>query len=253
MHRPAIDDAVIEAVASNTDFEPTDVKVGLRTLHDAVRDRLAGEFTDARDADGPDHLLLERSDAAWFAFGFRELEAALERAGYEMDDDLLAAAAATNLRSLQESEGRTVSFPRSLAKEYDAPFLYPVRVNKPESWRTTEGHALETVSDLLDAGMDPAAALDAWAVGAMGVPAAEWAERRGVDAATVEAAVERAAERRGTPGWRADPDRDVTAPPTDAVPADSVYDPETDRLFIPTDEQLNARDVEGLLAGDGET
>lgn len=250
MHRPAIDDAIIEAAAANTGFEATDVKVGLRTLHDAVRDRLAEEFAAARDAEGPDHLLLDGPDAAWFALGYRELEAALEGAGYEMDEDLLAAAAATNLRAFQEGEGRTVSFSRSLAKEYEAPFLYPVRVNKPESWRAAELRALETIVDLLDADVPPAAALDAWAVASMGVPAANWAERRGVDEATVNEAVERAREHRETPGGRVDPADDVTAPPTDTVPAESVYDPETDRLFIPTDERVPPGEAEDLLAVD---
>lgn len=252
MHRPAIDDAIIEAVAANTGFEATDVKVGLRTLHDAVRDRVAEEFAAARDAEGPDHLLLEGPDAAWFALDYRELEAALADAGYEMDEDLLAAAAATNLRAFQAGEGRTVSFSRSLAKEYEAPFLYPVRVNKSEPWRAAERHALDCVTDLLDAGFSPADALDAWAVEWLGVPADEWAERRGVDEATVRDAVERARDQRETPGGRVDPANDVTAPSTDATPADSAYDPETDRLFIPTDEHVPPEEAEGLLAGDAD-
>ncbi|QLG61277.1 hypothetical protein [Halorarum salinum] len=255
MHRPAIDDAVIEAVAANTDFEPSDVKVGLRTLHDAVRDRLAEEFAAARDPEGPDHLLLSGPDAAWFAFGFRELESALADAGYEVDEDLLAAAAATNLRAFQEAEGRTVSFSRSLARTYEAPFLYPVRVNKPEPWRAAERHAFATVADLLLAGFAPDAAVDAWAVESMGLPAAEWAERRGVAAASVREAAERARERHGTPGKRVDPADDVAAPPTDEAPAESVYDPGTDRLFVPTDERRAARGGGDLLADDapGET
>lgn len=250
MHRPAIDDAVIEAVAANTDFEQTDVKVGLRTLHDAVRERLGEEFAAARDTEGPNHLLFDSHDAAWFALGFRELESALTEAGYEMDENLLAAVAATNLRAFQTSEGRTVSFSRELGKTYDAPFLYPIRVNKPESWQAAERNALETVADLLDAGFPLDAALDAWAFESIGVPVGEWADRRGVDEATVRDAAERVREFRQTPGGRVDPADDVTGPTTDAVHTESVYDPETDRLFIPTDEHLSARDPDDFLAGD---
>jgi len=233
MHRPAVPDAYIEEVAERTDFAVDDVRIGLRVLHDAVQDRLVEQYRRARDASTPNHLLTDGADAAWFAFAFADLRSELEAAGYEMDADLLAAVAAVNMTVFQEVHDRTVSFPRDLADAGDTPFFYPIYVEKPDWWREAETSTLRSLLGLLESGSSPAAALDAWAVETAGADPDEWAAVRGVEPDRVRsnaaAAPDPAPE--AADGLRAEA--------RDGVP-DGPYDPETDRLFVPTTDQLAA-------------
>ncbi|UIO99702.1 hypothetical protein Hbl1158_14430 [Halobaculum sp. CBA1158] len=233
MHRPAVPDAYIEEVAERTDFAVDDVRIGLRVLHDAVQDRIVEQYRRARDADSPNHLLIDDADSAWFAFAFADLRAELEAAGYEMDDDLLAAVAAVNMTVFQEVHDRTVSFPRDLADASDTPFFYPVYVGKPDWWREAETRALRSLVGLLESGSSPAAALDAWAVTLAGVDAEEWARIRGVSAERVRTNAGNAPDPapEAADGLRAEARGEVP---------DGPYDPETDRLFVPTTDQLAA-------------
>ncbi|QZX98243.1 hypothetical protein [Halobaculum rubrum] len=237
MHRPAVPDAYIEEVAERTDFAVDDVRIGLRVLHDAVQERLVEQYRRARDEATPNHLLTDGAESAWFAFAFADLRSELEAAGYEMDADLLAAVAAVNMTVFQEVYDRTVSFPRDLADASDTPFFYPIYVEKPDWWRESETSTLRSLIGLLESGSSPAAALDAWAVDAAGADPDEWAAVRGVDPDRVRsnaaAAPDPAPE--AADGLRAEA--------RDGVP-DGPYDPETDRLFVPTTDQLaTAREV----------
>jgi len=233
MHRPAVPDAYIEEVAERTDFAVDDVRIGLRVLHDAVQDRVVEQYRRARDDSAPNHLLTDDADSAWFAFAFADLRAELEAAGYEMDADLLAAVAAVNMTVFQEVHDRTVSFPRDLADASDTPFFYPVYVAKPDWWREAETRALRSLIGLLEAGSSPAAALDAWAVSLAGADADEWAEVRGVSADRVRANARKA------PDPAPEAADGLRAEAREGVP-DGPYDPETDRLFVPTTDQLAA-------------
>ncbi|MFC6786612.1 hypothetical protein [Halobaculum halobium] len=233
MHRPAVPDAYIEEVAERTDFAVDDVRIGLRVLHDAVQDRIVEQYRRARDDSTPNHLLADDAASAWFAFAFADLRGELEAAGYEMDPDLLAAVAAVNMTVFQEVHDRTVSFPRDLADASDTPFFYPVYVAKPDWWREAETRALRALVGLLESGSSPAAALDAWAVDAAGADPDEWAAVRGVDAERVRANAEKAPDPapEAADGLRAEARAGVP---------DGPYDPETDRLFVPTTDQLAA-------------
>ena len=233
MHRPAVPDAYIEEVAERTDFAVDDVRIGLRVLHDAVQDRVVEQYRRARDDSAPNHLLTDDADSAWFAFAFADLRAELEAAGYEMDADLLAAVAAVNMTVFQEVHDRTVSFPRDLADASDTPFFYPVYVAKPDWWREAETRALRSLIGLLEAGSSPAAALDAWSVSLAGADADEWAEVRGVSADRVRANARKA------PDPAPEAADGLRAEAREGVP-DGPYDPETDRLFVPTTDQLAA-------------
>jgi len=233
MHRPAVPDAYIEEVAERTDFSVDDVRIGLRVLHDAVQSRVDEQYRRARDPDGPNHLLVDDEASAWFAFAFADLRAELEAAGYEVDDDLLAAVAAVNMTVFQEGHDRTVSFPRDLADPSDTPFFYPVYVAKPDWWREAETRALRSLVGLLESGSSPAAALDAWAVTLAGSDPEEWAAVRGVDAERVRRNAAKA------PDPAPEAAADLRAEARDGVP-DGPYDPETDRLFVPTTDQLAA-------------
>ncbi|WP_435062063.1 hypothetical protein [Halobaculum sp. EA56] len=233
MHRPAVPDAYIEEVAERTDFSAEDVRIGLRVLHDAVRDRVVEQYRRAREDDSPNHLLTDDASSAWFAFAFADLRSELEAAGYEMDPDLLAAVAAVNMTVFQEVHDRTVSFPRDLADASDTPFFYPVYVEKPGWWREAETRALRSLVGLLESGSSPAAALDAWAVTLAGADPDEWARVRGVSADRVRRNAEQAPDPapEAADGLRAEARGEVP---------DGPYDPETDRLFVPTTDQLAA-------------
>ncbi|GAA0206040.1 hypothetical protein [Halobaculum roseum] len=243
MHRPAVPDAYIEEVAERTDFAVDDVRIGLRVLHDAVRDRIVEQYRRARDDSTPNHLLTDDAESAWFAFAFADLRSELEAAGYEMDADLLAAVAAVNMTVFQEVHDRTVSFPRDLADASDTPFFYPVYVAKPDWWREAETRALRSLVGLLESGSSPAAALDAWAVDAAGADPDDWADLRGVSAERVRANAEKA------PDPAPEAAAGLRAEARDGVP-DGPYDPETDRLFVPTTDQLAAA-REASEEGDG--
>ncbi|MFC7070431.1 hypothetical protein [Halobaculum lipolyticum] len=245
MHRPAVPDPYIEEVAQRTDFTVDDVRIGLRVLHDAVQSRVDEQYRRARDDDTPNHLLTDDAGSAWFAFAFADLRAELETAGYEMDADLLAAVAAVNMTVFQEVHDRTVSFPRELADRSDTPFFYPVYVEKPDWWREAETRALRSLVGLLESGSSPAAALDAWAVNAAGVDPAEWAAVRGVEPDRVRANAESAPDPapEAADGLRAERREEVP---------DGPYDPATDRLFVPTTDQLAAaREAEAEAAVEG--
>lgn len=233
MHRPAVPDAYIEEVAQRTDFSVDDVRIGLRVLHDAVQARIADQYRRARDDDTPNHLLTDDAASAWFAFAFADLRAELEAAGYEMDADLLAAVAAVNMTVFQEVHDRTVSFPRSLADASDTPFFYPVYVEKPSWWREAETRTLRSLVGRLESGASPAAAMDAWAVNLAGLNPADWASIRGVEPDRVRA---NAADAPDPAPEAAD---GLRAEAREGVP-DGPYDPETDRLFVPTTDQLAA-------------
>ncbi|WP_348607162.1 hypothetical protein [Halobaculum rarum] len=233
MHRPAVPDAYIEEVAERTDFAVDDVRIGLRVLHDAIQDRVVEQYRRARDDSTPNHLLIDDADAAWFAFAFADLRSELEAAGYEMDADLLAAVAAVNMTVFQEVHDRTVSFPRDLADAGDTPFFYPVYVEKPDWWREAETRTLRSLIGLLESGSSPAAALDAWAVDAAGVDPDDWAAVRGVDPDRVRANAAAA------PDPAPEAADGLRAEAREGVP-DGPYDPGTDRLFVPTTDQLAA-------------
>ncbi|MFC7097026.1 hypothetical protein [Halobaculum marinum] len=243
MHRPAVPDPYIEEVAQRTDFSVDDVRIGLRVLHDAVQSRIAEQYRRARDDDTPNHLLTDDAASAWFAFAFADLRAELEAAGYEMDADLLAAVAAVNMTVFQEVHDRTVSFPRALADRSDTPFFYPVYVEKPDWWREAETRTLRSLVGLLDAGSSPAAALDAWAVNLAGMDADEWAAVRGVEPDRVRS---NAADAPDPAPEAAD---GLRAEAREGVP-DGPYDPATDRLFVPTTDQLAAAREAEAQAGD---
>ena len=243
MHRPAVPDAYIAEVAERTDFAVDDVRIGLRVLHDAVQERIVEQYRRARDDSTPNHLLTDDADSAWFAFAFADLRAELEAAGYEMDADLLAAVAAVNMTVFQEVHDRTVSFPRDLADASDTPFFYPVYVAKPEWWREVETRALRSLIGLLETGSSPAAALDAWAVTLADVDPDEWAAVRGVDSDRVRANARKA------PDPAPEAAAGLRAEVRDGVP-DGPYDPETDRLFVPTTDQLAAARQAGDEDGD---
>ncbi|WP_277554838.1 hypothetical protein [Halobaculum limi] len=233
MHRPAVPDAYVEEVAQRTDFSVDDVRIGLRVLHDAIQGRIADQYRRARNDDTPNHLLTDDASSAWFAFAFADLRAELEAAGYEMDADLLAAVAAVNMTVFQEVHDRTVSFPRSLADASDTPFFYPVHVEKPSWWREAETRTLRSLVGLLESGASPAAAMDAWAVNLAGLDPADWASIRGVEPDRVRA---NAADAPDPAPEAAD---GLRAEAREGVP-DGPYDPETDRLFVPTTDQLAA-------------
>jgi hypothetical protein len=246
MHRPAVPDAYIEEVAERTDFAVDDVRIGLRVLHDAVQDRIAEQYRRARDDATPNHLLTDDAESAWFAFAFADLRSELEAAGYEMDPDLLAAVAAVNMTVFQEVHDRTVSFPRDLADASDTPLFYPVSAAKPDWWREAETRALRSLVGLLESGSSPAAALDAWAVTAAGVDPDEWAAIRGVDPERVRRNAD------GAPDPAPETAAGLRAEARDGVPG-GPYDPETDRLFVPTTDQLAAaREARAGTDSDGE-
>lgn len=247
MHRPAVPDPYIEEVAQRTDFTVDDVRIGLRVLHDAVQSRIDEQYRRARDDDTPNHLLTDDAGSAWFAFAFADLRAELETAGYEMDADLLAAVAAVNMTVFQEVHDRTVSFPRALADRSDTPFFYPVYVEKPDWWREAETRTLRSLVGLLESGSSPAAALDAWAVNSAGVDAGEWAAVRGVEPDRVRDNAESA------PDPAPEAADGLRAERREAVP-DGPYDPATDRLFVPTTDQLAAaREAEAKAEAMAET
>ncbi|WP_435123854.1 hypothetical protein [Halobaculum sp. D14] len=296
MHRPAIDDDHIADAVERSGFGDHDVRVGLRVVHDAVRDRLTAERERSADPDRLDHHVREAPGSSWFAFDLDELRDAVTAAGYELDEGLLAVVAAVNLAAFQAEYDRTLAFPRSVTEDRDQPFFFPVYVETgaepgAESGdgavgrgaaddgaagtdaagdTATAADALDRIGAYLDAGADAAAALDAYAVSDAGADPADWAARRGVDPDTVRANADSVAAAVGESGSADGTGTDAGgaagdaagAPETypsggiEAVPAseapNGVYDPETDRLFIPTDDQLQAaRDVDDATGLDG--
>ncbi|WP_267639646.1 hypothetical protein [Haloarchaeobius amylolyticus] len=238
-----VSNSYLRPFAENNEFTMEDLSKTDADLERAIQRNLLEHFKHARLNTGMDNWVIENRDGVWLAFNEYELQEELRRADIEFDPAQLNAVAHAHLNSFQDI-GITLEIPGSISRSYEDPFFFPVFVKYPEGWKDGIAHTHQRFKELVFRyEMSPAEALDYWVLGNTSEETKSWATARNVNPEAIRKNIRQAESKLEDDDLGASHRNSVIqAVSIEDVPEDKPHDPEADRFYIPTDEQIERWD-----------
>ncbi|WP_395166366.1 hypothetical protein [Natrinema pallidum] len=222
--------------AAKSEYTVEELQETAEKLEDAIQSRLHKHFKRCRLESGYNYWLLEDyGDSVWLAFNEFELQEEMRRADIEFDPGRLFTVASGYLQQFQ-SDDITLAVPGPVARSYEDPFFYPIRVRYPDGWDDGQQHTFNRFQELVwRFDLSPAEALDFWVVERMGQDAIDWSGKRGVQPEAVRKNVRQAREKVGNEYGASHERETLRVVRADEVPSGKPHDPDKDLFYVPTE------------------